>query len=989
MNIHILRFVLLTIILFPSQELNSAPEKTGFILSDNSSSLENIVVLPDKDESFTIDTITSVPNRNKFLDNRIVAKQYPFRDLRRMVFWGKIAITNNSQKTPQWVLEDATMHTGRSIELYVNTEKGWEKKRSINDAYRNFIITIPYGETKEYYFKFTLHSYSVDFSLSPVPEFMERSQHKSIFYGILIGIIIIMAFYNLFLFFSFKEKSYIYYISFIICYGMLSLIMSGVLYEIFPWFDSKVTLFHYTRSFTLATLVLFGGSLLNFNYYLPKGRKFLYTIIMIMLLCTFIFGIKAEVLINILFINGTITLYSMAIIIWLKKFRPAKYFIAATSLFLIAMSLYPISYLDGTPFSLSDLIQYRLLDNTGLVMIFLFSLALADRINIIKEEKEEAQVKAIENLKKADLIKDEFLSNTSHELRTPLNGIIGLTESLVEGAKGPIPEAIKKNLELVAVSGKRLSNLVNDILDYSRLKNKEIQISRNSVNLKALADVVLELCEPLKREKDLLLKNSIPPSTPRVQGDEVRLQQIFFNLLGNSIKFTESGTITISASLQEEDPGLIEVSVSDTGIGIPPEKQESIFQSFEQADGSISRKYGGTGIGLSIVKQLVELHGGAIRVESQENTGARFIFTLPVSEQQNREEKTVRKISGALRKEEPGPGYPVEIPPEIPSPEGAYKGTLLAVDDDPVNLQVVVNYLSVKNYRVVTATDGGQALEMIQEKGKNNFDLVLLDIMMPKISGFEVCRTIRKNFTLFELPVIILTARNNVEDLTTGFEAGANDYLSKPFNKEELISRVETLVALHKTVNNLREAHFTLLQERMDPHFLFNALHSINSLTITNPDKVSDAICMMADNYRFLMDHSNKSMIGFNEEWEFVKNYLGMEKLRFAKLLRIDMRQEGDFNGVKIPPLVIQPLVENSIKHGLKGEGIINIFARRTGDEVYIEIRDNGTGILNKKIYSRSLGNISIRLKHYYRDATLDARNNDEGGALVTITFTV
>jgi signal transduction histidine kinase len=245
----------------------------------------------------------------------------------------------------------------------------------------------------------------------------------------------------------------------------------------------------------------------------------------------------------------------------------------------------------------------------------------------VKELTRERQVS--DRLRKGDKLKDEFLANTSHELRTPLNGIIGITESLLDGVTGKLPEKTQTNLSLVIASGKRLASLVDDRLDFSRLKRQDLQLQRQPVDLRVLTGVVLKFSEPLLAGKKLVLQNDIPPDLLPVAGDENRLQQILHNLIGNAIKFTESGSVRISA---EQRNGTVAVSIHDTGIGIPADKFESIFQSFEQVDASIAREYGGTGLGLTITKQLVELHGGKIWVESEIGKGSTFTFTLPISE---------------------------------------------------------------------------------------------------------------------------------------------------------------------------------------------------------------------------------------------------------------------------------------------------------------------------------------------------------------------
>ncbi len=418
----------------------------------------------------------------------------------------------------------------------------------------------------------------------------------------------------------------------------------------------------------------------------------------------------------------------------------------------------------------------------------------------ISEERRRTEIEKqrVAELQKIDKLKDEFLANTSHELRTPLNGIIGLSESLKDGVAGKLSPKVVENLDMIARSGKRLSHLVNDILDFSKLKNKDIELSISPVDLFSISEVVLKLSEPLILDRKLKLINSISRKAPLVMADENRLQQILYNLIGNAIKFTSKGYVTL---LSEEKKGMLHVSVSDTGIGIPEDRLHSIFNSFEQGDGSTERQYGGTGLGLSVTKQLVLLHGGSIEVSSKMGKGSLFTFTLPISKEPKvaafDKKDRVRPIAPSL-----GPSASEEAVEntsegQVPQTKNTH---ILIVDDEPINRRVLQNHLTVAGYRVTEVSRGREALELL-EVG-SDFDLILLDIMMPGMSGYEVCAEIRKKYLTSELPIVLLTAKNAVSELVQGFNFGANDYLTKPFSKNELLSRIKT----HVNLNNIHKA---------------------------------------------------------------------------------------------------------------------------------------------------------------------------------------
>ncbi len=535
------------------------------------------------------------------------------------------------------------------------------------------------------------------------------------------------------------------------------------------------------------------------------------------------------------------------------------------------------------------------------IFVFIFSQSLILSIKFARaftsvEQLSGTLEQANQRLIQLDKLKDEFLANTSHELRTPLNGIIGLTESLIDGATGKLPEITKKSLAMIAASGRRLTNLVNDILDFSKLKNQQLALQLNPVDICTLAEVVAALSRPLLKNKHLELINAIGPDTPPVYGDENRLQQILHNLIGNAIKFTEEGQIVVSvnvnhprpllekegslkaspiekegslkaslfekegslkASLFEKEGSLkapfekeglegdiLVIHVSDTGIGIPADQFEHIFESFAQADGATAREYGGTGLGLTVTRQLVELHGGRIWVKSEVGKGSTFSFTLPLASEQQGQSDGFVKTRQAVKTgfDAPGPGLKTEDLKPMPEeadlmrefsleellimPPDPLQPCVLIVDDEPVNLQVLVNQLSPRNYRVARAQNGQEALDLIGKGLKP--DVVVLDVMMPRMTGYEVCRKLRETYPASNLPIIMLTAKTQERDITEGLVAGANDYVTKPFSKNELLQRINTHIAIARSseieaVNKQRFKELDrarMIQMSMIPHQL-------------------------------------------------------------------------------------------------------------------------------------------------------------------------
>lgn len=472
-----------------------------------------------------------------------------------------------------------------------------------------------------------------------------------------------------------------------------------------------------------------------------------------------------------------------------------------------------------------------------------------------------------EELKHLDQLKDEFLANTSHELRTPLNGIIGIAESLIDGVTGNLPPGTQANLGLIASSGRRLSSLVNDLLDFSKLRHKSLVLQLRPVDLRSLVDVVLTLSQPLVATKDLQLFNRIPTNLPLVSADENRLQQILHNLIGNAIKFTQTGMVEVFAvtqAIKGDAEAIVQVTVADTGIGIPEDKFDKIFESFEQVTGSAAREYGGTGLGLAVTKQLVELHGGVVGVQSKLGEGSQFTFTLPIYRSDADSKKHVSMLQGG---QDLQTLYLTSVDADdvinsLPttSPSGA-QTKVLVVDDEPINRQVLINNLLLYNYAITEASNGQEALEIID--GGFLPDLILLDVMMPRMTGYEVCKKIRDRFPSYELPIVMLTAKNQVADIVEGFESGANDYLCKPIQKQEMLARIKTHLYLTK---------LTLAYERFVPHNFLGFLGKESIIDVQLGDQVQKEMTIIFSDIRSFSKLSEN--MSPQETFNFINSYL-------------------------------------------------------------------------------------------------------------------
>ncbi|WP_244316712.1 response regulator [Pannonibacter tanglangensis] len=429
--------------------------------------------------------------------------------------------------------------------------------------------------------------------------------------------------------------------------------------------------------------------------------------------------------------------------------------------------------------------------------------SLRDQVEVISQKNAELEqhLRQIEEknaeLEEADRMKDRFLAATSHELRTPLNGIIGISETLGAGAMGEFAPAQKSQLHLIALSARRLSRLVDDLLDIYRIREGRMRLDLQPLDVAQSLRNVLQLARPMLTGEPVTLRVDVDGEVPAVHADPVRFEQILFNLITNAVKYGGEGRIEISARRSDGPRGpRVAIAIRDFGPGISPDSLERIFHPLEQITGSGSRAamQEGTGLGLTIARNLAVLMSGTIEVESTLGEGSTFTVSLPASDQPalpvNRSE---------LHEVLAGP----DAVASRPLAEGdSAAPSILLVDDEPINLQVLRNVLLPRGYRVIDCDNGPDALRLVEEYHP---DLVVLDVMMSGMSGLDVARHLRRRYSLLDLPIILLTARGRTRDMIAGFEVGANDYVVKPFVKDELVSRIATLLEASRAKRRAEE----------------------------------------------------------------------------------------------------------------------------------------------------------------------------------------
>ncbi|MEB3230915.1 MAG: PAS domain S-box protein, partial [Leptolyngbyaceae bacterium] len=393
-----------------------------------------------------------------------------------------------------------------------------------------------------------------------------------------------------------------------------------------------------------------------------------------------------------------------------------------------------------------------------------------------------------EELARATRLKDEFLANMSHELRTPLNAILGMTEVLQEEVYGIVNGKQREALEIVEHSATHLLSLINDILDVAKITSGQLVLEPHPVSIEKLCLSSLSFVKQQAFKKRIQLKQQIPPRLPAIALDEIRMRQVLLNLLSNAVKFTlEGGSVTLSVTLltpeeHSSQQHQLRIAVTDTGIGIAPENIAKLFQPFFQIDSALNRQQTGTGLGLALVKQIVELHGGQVELTSTLGEGSCFTIDLPYEVEAGAKFARERAIAPTT----------VLIDPDESISIAADAPLILLAEDNPANIATLSSYLQAKGYRLVYAENGQEAIDQALA---HHPDVIVMDIQMPGVTGLEAIQQIRQQDSIRETLIIALTALVMEGDRERCLVAGADGYLSKPVRLRDLDFTIKALLA--------------------------------------------------------------------------------------------------------------------------------------------------------------------------------------------------
>jgi two-component system, sensor histidine kinase LadS len=772
---------------------------------------------------------------------RWIAPGQPNFGFRRSALWVRVDLTNRFAEPDEWVASVGFPNLDR-VDFYHQDAGGhWQqdaagnalpfRARQIMPRSINFEFTVLPSQSMSLYFRVeTPGSLQFPLSLGSSEFFADQVQPSLFILGVFYGLMLMIAIYSFTVWISSRESGFLYFTLFLIFGILYSLSAQGLAYQYLwsgshSWTSRAASVFSMIASIAGLQFVRAFLKLKQVNVWLDKVAH-IFAILLMVGAFTSLFIDPALVnrlaLINIFILALLIT--AAGFVARHKQVREANFFMFAWAILLLGIF---IELIQRIGVLIPPVLAYHGIQMATVSAITVLALGLNDRLQGMMEGYKGAQqdlLKAnqlkIDALQQADSVKEEFIANVSHELRTPLTGIIGLAEIMLADQPDNLDETQRETLTLMKVSAQRLSSLVNDVIDYSAMKNGQLALDKTDVDIKQVCAVVVKITKPLIGAKPIKIVENYMPGEILVEGDQDRLQQVLFNLVANAVKFTPHGIITIAVEVIDRQ---VRVSVSDTGIGISASEQENIFKRFYQVDANESRQVGGTGLGLSISQRLLELHNSEIVLRSKLGEGSLFYFDLPLKSLLPAAKKTAKWTNGngngnrniieddtlikgsgtpplaaalqatgltmrSRRTERVDDAVPGSLADSVPvKNRGGPRGKILVVDDEYLNLRIVESHLSA-TYELTTALSGAEALEKL---AISKPDLIILDLMMPVMSGYQFCRIVRKQYDSDELPIVMLTARNRVDDMVRGLSLGANDYITKPFSKEELCVRVD------------------------------------------------------------------------------------------------------------------------------------------------------------------------------------------------------
>ncbi|OUR90619.1 hypothetical protein A9Q81_19245 [Gammaproteobacteria bacterium 42_54_T18] len=730
--------------------------------------------LEDQQGQWSLDDVTSSLVAQEFVRSDSMAPSFGFTS---SVIWVRFELKNNLPVSQSLLLQIDFPLLER-IQLFKPNSDGFSvisRGTAYPFGYRNnnhrthvFEINVAPNSTKTYYMKVDGdETIQLPVVLWKPEAFVQHEAYEQYGLGVYFGIIIVMCLYNFFLFLFVRDISYLYYVSYITFFGFFNLSQNGLAFQ-FLWPDSVYLAKWFNPigcGVVLVSVVFFTRNFLQTALYSPVVDRLL---VLEAMLVGVIYGgvafgsyqFSASVAGG-LSMLVVVTVVAASVHCLRQGYLPARYFLIAFSSVIVGVILFALKSFGLAP---ANFVTTYSIQIGSSLEIILLSLGLASRINTLKKEKQHAEQSALEAALSANRLKDSFMSTITHELLTPINGI-QLSLSLLEG--GVREDERKEYLETANDSTRHLLGLVESMFAFSEARRGAMKLEHNKLDFHALLLGIVEQFESVVDKEKVSVVLDWEKTAPHwIWGDRSKLTMIVSQLMKNACIYTNEGEIilrcTISNNPQSDKSGdILTLSITDTGIGISQDIQSKIFEEFTQADNSIQRKYGGMGIGLSIIKDILSLMNGTLALESEPHKGAVFTLEIPIE-----------VLNGCDI-------VPLDIT-KVYAIRGRHskQEKILVVEDNPVNMKLLCKVLEKSNYLPLKAIHGEEALLLLQE----NTDVVavLMDCQMPIMDGFEATKRIRQLDQFRALPIIAVTANISESDQQRCRDVGMNDYLAKP-----------------------------------------------------------------------------------------------------------------------------------------------------------------------------------------------------------------
>ncbi len=709
-------------------------------------------------------------------------------------YWLNFAITNTTNTNLVYYLEAARPITDY-VYLYTQTADGSIKKQQSGDAipfkerdfnHRKSVFKVELAPNQTTNFYLNLKSdgevLNLGLKLHTADDFIISTYNEQLVYGIFYGIIFLASITYLFFYFALRDKSFLYYSLYVITIGLMQFSLDGMWFQYFGPGAGMLSLKGVILFASLATLFfgMYGKSFLKINDSLPQlnklyvGHAYATGLLLVLIVLPIQIPTFSYLHINALALFILFTLMGTIVTMYVKRIPVDPFFTIGIGSLALGMTFFILNNFGAIPNSFLTENSSKL--GTGAEVIFL-SLSMSNLIRKLKSEKEKAQTIALKKSEDMNELKSYFMSNMSHELRTPLNAIMGIADVML---KERLEDKVRSNFEVIKYSSLSLLSSVNDVLDFSQIERGELKLNSHDFEPQLLFSQIKLNAQKQAADKELLFTFEVDERLPQtLNGDSVRLTQIINNVLNNAIKFTNTGYVHVKINLlnKHDDKIDLQIIISDSGVGIPKDKMDTIYESFMQESISNTRKFGGLGLGLSIVKKLVELYHGDIQMESKIGRGTKCTLVLPFT----------------IAADKPK----VEEVPSTKSNQTLQHGlNVLVVEDNSMNQLLMKMILKQwKDTKFAMANHGGECLTMLQQ---DRYDVILMDLQMPVMDGYEAATAIRAGeagVDNLNIPIIAITA-----DVMEGTEQrvkqiGMDAYLTKPVNQEQLYKTVMKLTS--------------------------------------------------------------------------------------------------------------------------------------------------------------------------------------------------